>query len=62
MARALGAYRVEVFEGHTPEHWVDDVCQLPLLALRVAPGEFFDQIERALTAGGWSSIRASAAS
>lgn len=29
------------------------VLRLPLLALRVAQAEFFDQIERALQAGGW---------
>lgn len=29
------------------------VLRMPLLALRVAPDEFFDQIERALRAGGW---------
>ena len=31
------------------------VLRLPLLGLRVAADEFFDQIERALRAGGWLS-------
>ncbi|MBA3783391.1 MAG: hypothetical protein H0X12_16255 [Nocardioides sp.] len=38
------------------------VMRLPLLGLRVAPGEFFDQIARALTAGGWNSPPTSVAS
>lgn len=36
------------------------VLRLPLLGLRVAPDEFFTQIERALVAGGWSRLGASA--
>ncbi len=26
--QALGGYRIEVFDGHTPDHWVDDFCEL----------------------------------
>lgn len=36
------------------------VLRLPLLGLRVAPDDFFAQIERALVAGGWSPLGASA--
>lgn len=32
------------------------VIRLPLLGLRVAPDEFFDQIEQALTDAGWSGV------
>lgn len=32
----------------------DTVLRLPLLGLRVCPDEFFEQIGRALVAGGWS--------
>lgn len=37
----------------------DTVLRLPLLALRVAPEEFFDQILRALEARGWNRRAAS---
>ena len=33
------------------------VLRLPLLGLRVAPDEFFAQIEQALTSKGWSAQR-----
>lgn len=36
------------------------VLRLPLLGLRLAPDQFFAQIERALIAGGWSRLGASA--
>lgn len=36
------------------------VLRLPLLGLRLAPDEFFAQIERALIAGGWTALHASA--
>ncbi len=36
------------------------VLRLPLLGLRLAPDEFFAQIERALGAGGWSALGVSA--
>lgn len=32
----------------------DTVLRLPLLGLRLCPDDFFDQIEAALTAAGWS--------
>jgi len=32
------------------------VLRLPLLGLRVAPDDFFEQIERALTGAGWSGV------
>ena len=30
------------------------VLRLPVLGLRIAPDEFFDQVEQALRAAGWS--------
>jgi very-short-patch-repair endonuclease len=36
------------------------VLRLPLLGLRLAPAEFFAQVERALVAGGWSPMSVSA--
>jgi very-short-patch-repair endonuclease len=38
----------------------DIVLRLPLLGLRVAPDEFFQQIERALVSRGWSRLRGAA--
>jgi very-short-patch-repair endonuclease len=38
------------------------VLRLPLLGLRVAADDFFEQIERALTAAGWSGRHADRAS
>ena len=38
----------------------DIVLRLPLLGLRVAPDEFFEQIERALVSRGWSRLRGAA--
>ena len=36
----------------------DTVLRLPVLGLRVCPDDFFDQIESALVAAGWSRLAA----
>ncbi|MBA3783392.1 MAG: GNAT family N-acetyltransferase [Nocardioides sp.] len=50
--QALRDYRVEVFEGHTPDRWVDDFCQLLEAFLTQIPLGDLD-----LEAARWSDQR-----